>query len=121
MTPRQRVFALVVAVALLVSVIELVRRGKLKEEFSILWLAVGAGVIVLAAWYDLQVWLTRLIGAVSSSTTVFLFALLFLALINIHFSVRMSRMTDQIKSLSQTLAIMRAENSAGSAGEDASG
>ncbi len=121
MTPRQRIFALAVAVMLLVAIVELVRRRKLKEEFSILWLAVGAGVIVLAAWYDLQVWLTHLIGAVSSSTTVFLFALLFLALINIHFSVRMSRMTDQVKSLSQTIAILEAEKSAGSAGEDASG
>jgi len=106
MSPRQRIFALLVAILLLVVIIDLVRRRKLREEFSILWLAVGVGVAVLAAWYDLQVWLTHLIGAMSSSTTVFLFAFVFLALMNLHFSVRMSRMADQIKRLAQTIAIM---------------
>ena len=109
MSPRQRIFALLVAILLLVVIIDMVRRRKLREEFSILWLVVGAGVAVLAAWYDLQVWLTHLIGAVSSSTTVFLFAFVFLVLMNLHFSVRMSGMADQIKKLAQTAAIMEAE------------
>ncbi len=111
MTPRQRMFALLVAALLLIVIVDLVRRRRLREEFSILWLGVGIGVAVLAAWYDLQLWLTHLIGAISSSTTVFLFAFIFLALMNLHFSVRMSKMTDQIKSLAQTVAILEAEPS----------
>ena len=118
MTPRQRIFALLVALLLLVVIIDLIRRRKLREEFGILWLAVGVGVAVLAAWYDLQLWLTHIIGAVSSSTTVFLVAFVFIALMNLHFSVRMSRMADQIKKLAQTVAIMEAEHK-GKSGSDA--
>jgi len=114
MTPRQKIFAIIVAALLLVVIVELVRRRKLREEFSILWLGAGIGVAVIAAWYDLQLWLTHLIGAASSSTTVFLFAFIFLGLINLHFSVRMSRMADQVKSMAQTVAILEAERPEGS-------
>lgn len=98
-----------IALSLLALILDLVRRRKLREEFSILWLGVGVGVAVLASSYKLQIWLTQLIGAVSSSTTVFLFAFLFFALMNLHLSVRMSRMADQIKALSQNIAILDAE------------
>jgi len=107
MTPRQRVFAVIAALSLMVLIVDLVRRRKLREEYSILWLVTGAGVIILAASYDLQLMLTRLIGAVSSSSTIFGFAFLFLILISLHFSVRMSGMAEQLKILSQELALLR--------------
>jgi hypothetical protein len=109
MTPRQKAFAVIVALSLMVLIIELVRRRKLKEEYSVLWLITGAGVVILASSYHLQLWLTRLIGAVSSSTTVFGFAFLFLILISLHFSVKMSEMTEKIKRLSQELAFLKAD------------
>ena len=118
MTLRQRIFALSVALLLLLFIIELVRRRKLREEFSILWLGAGASVAILAVWYDLQVWLAHLIGAVSSSTTVFLFAFIFLALMHLHFSVRMSRMADQVKALAQSVAILESERSERGGGDN---
>lgn len=109
MTARQKAFAVIIALSLMVLIIELVRRRKLREEYSILWLLTGAGVVVLASSYHIQLWLTRLIGAVSSSTTVFGFAFLFLILISLHFSVKMSEMTEKMKHLAQELALMRAD------------
>lgn len=109
MTDRQRAFAVVAALSLMILIIELVRRRKLREEYSILWLAAGAAVFVFSLSYSLQLWLTRLIGAVSSTTTVFGFAFLFLILISLHFSVRMSAMADKLKSLAQELAILKSE------------
>ena len=113
MTPRQRAFAIIAALSLMMLIVELVRRRKLREEYSILWLLTGAGVVVLAMSYHLQLWLTSLIGAVSSSSTIFGFAFLFLVLISLNFSVRMSRMADQIKTLTQELALLKAERGEG--------
>ncbi len=110
MTPRQRAFAVIAALSLMILIIELVRRRKLKEEYSILWLVTGSGVVVLAVSYRLQLWLTHLIGAVNSSTTVFGFAFLFLILISLYYSVRLSVMSEQIKSLSQKLALLQAND-----------
>ena len=52
---RQQVVALIISVALLVLTVELVRRRKLREEYSVLWVLTSITVFVLAVWYDLLV------------------------------------------------------------------
>lgn len=109
MLPEQRPFAIVTAVLLLGIIVFLIRRRKLREEYALLWLAVGAGLIVVALWYGLVQWITRIIGAVDPTSTLFIFSLIFLMIISIHFSVVNSRMKDQIKDLTQEIALLRHE------------
>ena len=109
MTPTQRVFAVVTSVATLAFIVELVRRRRLKEEYSWLWIVTAAGMIVLSAWYGLIEKVTRLIGAVTVTTTLFLFGLLFLLVISVHFSTVISRLTEQVRRLTQELAILEAK------------
>ncbi len=109
MTPTQRTFAILTSVATLLFILELVRRRRLKEEYSWLWILTTAGMIALSAWYGLIEWLTRRIGAVTATTTLFLFGLLFLLLISVHFSTVISRLSQQIRRLTQEMAILSAE------------
>jgi hypothetical protein len=94
---------------LFVFILELVRRRRLKEEYSWLWLATGAGIVLLALWYDLLLLITNFIGAVLPTTTLFLFGMLFLVLINLHYAVKISALSDQVRRLAQELAIERAQ------------
>lgn len=109
MLARQQPFAILTAFLVLCVIIYLIRRKKLREEYALLWLAVGVGVLALAAWYPALVWITRVIGAVQPTTTLFLFALLFLMVISIHFSISHSKLADQIKDLTQEIALLRKE------------
>jgi len=106
---RQKIFALIAAIALCIFIVEMVRRRKLREEYSWLWLLTGFGIIVLVLWYDLLVFITKMIGAVLPTTTLFIFGLLFLLLIALHYSVKISTLTDQVRKLAQELAILKAE------------
>ena len=106
MTPRQQIFALVASVALLIFIIEMVRRRKLREEYSWLWIIVGVAIMVLSVWFGLLKWLTDLIGAVSPVSTFFVFGILFLVVTNIYFSIKISTLTTQVKNLAQRLAIL---------------
>lgn len=108
MTPTQRVFAVAASLVTFVVIIELIRRRKLREEYAFLWVVTGAGMIVLSAWYGLIEWITHAIGAVTVTTTLFLFALLFLLLISVHFTTVLSRLTLQVRRLTQELAILQA-------------
>ncbi len=106
---RQKIFALIAAIALCIFIVEMVRRKKLREEYSWLWLLTSFGVIVLAVWYDLLVFITEIIGATLPTTTLFVFALLFLLLIALHYSVKISSLTDQVRKLAQKIAILQSE------------
>ena len=109
MLDEQRPFAVITALLLLGLIVYLVRRRRLREEYALLWIAVGVAVIVLALWYGLLSWLTRMIGAVDPTSTLFIFSLLFLLVISIHFSVVNSRLKDQIRDLTQEIGLLRQE------------
>jgi len=109
MSIRNVIVALTVGIGLLFLVIELVRRRKLREEYSWLWLLTASGIIVLTAWFDLLKWITHLVGAIVPSSTIFLFAFSFLIFISLHFSVVISKLTDRNKELAQRYALLELE------------
>jgi hypothetical protein len=106
---RNKIVALVFGVGMLIIIIDLVRRRKLREEYSWLWLMTGVGILILSLWFDLLKWLTHLIGAITPSSTIFLFAFLFLIFISLHFSVVISKLADRNKELAQRYALLEIE------------
>jgi len=106
---RQKIFAILVALVLLIIIIDLVRRKKLKEEYSFLWILTGFTIITVVLWYDILVYLTKLIGAVLPTSTLFLLSIIFIILILLHFSIRISTLNEQIKILTQELSILKTE------------
>lgn len=108
MEMKPRFVALGISVVLVILIIELVRRRKLREEYSWLWLSLSVLMFVLALWPGLLGFASNLIGAVLSTSTLFFFALVFLMLINIQYSVEISSLRTQVKNLAQQLAILEA-------------
>ena len=106
---HQKVFAVVASFLLMALVIELVRRRKLREEYSWLWLLTGAVIVALVIWYDFLVVVTHLIGAIAPTTTLFIFGLLFLMLISLHYSIQISRLSHQVKEMGQQIALLKGE------------
>jgi hypothetical protein len=109
MTPHQKIFAIVVSLAIFVVIISLVRNRKLRAEYSWLWLLTGLVVFVLVVWYDLLVSLTALIGAVAPTTTLFIFSIIFLVFVSLHFAIKISRLSNQLKNLAQKISLLEAK------------
>jgi hypothetical protein len=107
---RQKIFFFTIAVMLLMVILELVRRRRLRVEYSWLWLASAVTILVLILRYDLLVWLTDLVGAVIPTSTLFFFCILYLALLSLNYSVRLSSLTRQVKELAQEVALLRADH-----------
>lgn len=106
---RIQIVALAISIGMLMLITELVRRRKLREEYSQLWFATGAVILVLMIWFDLLKWITHLIGAYFHVSTIFFLAFLFLMVISLHFSVVISKLTNQLKTLAQEHAILKHE------------
>ena len=109
MSPRQKTLALIISTSLLILILELVRRRKLREEYSWLWLLTGIVVFVLATWQSLVIRLTELIGAKIVVSTLFFSGLMFLTAISLHFSTKVSQLSDQVKELAQRTALLTDE------------
>ena len=102
---NQQIFAGALAVFFFLIVMDLARRKKLKVEYSILWTVTAAGILLLVFWYDPLIVITRVIGAVLPTTTLFIFGVMFLLFLNLHFSVKISGLSEQVKNMGQELAI----------------
>lgn len=114
---RQKIVALLISLAILILIVELVRKRRLREEYAILWILTGAVIVILSLWYGLLQKITHLIGAGLPTSTLFFFALIFLVLVSLHFSVKISGLANQVKELTQAVALLRVK--APKAGPDA--
>lgn len=116
---QQKMFALVVSLFVFACTINLVRKKRLREEYSTLWLATSTIIFVLVLKYDWLVYLTQLTGAVLPTTTLFIGSIIFLMLIAVQFSIKISKLTDQLKNLAQDNALIRVELEKAQAGYEA--
>jgi hypothetical protein len=107
--PRTRAIAIVGSIMLLVFVIELVRRRRMKEEYSVLWTVTALTLFVMALVPDLLTALTSAMGAVLASSTLFFTGLIFALLMLLHFSVRISSLERSLTALVQELGLMAVE------------
>jgi hypothetical protein len=109
MDARIRVLTIGGALAILLMVVELVRRRKLKEEYSVLWVVTAVLTLLVSVWFSLLRHVTDAIGAISPVSTLFFFGLLFCLVLLLHFSVRISSLERRVTSLVQEVGIMSVE------------
>lgn len=106
---RVRLIAIAASLILLVFIVDLVRRRKLKEEYSLLWVLTALVLLVLATWLDLLQWITDLVGGVALSSTIFFFGLMFVFFMLLHFSLRVSALERTLTALVQEIGLQNAQ------------
>lgn len=120
---NQRVEVLILTVAICALIFELIRRKRLMERYAILWLVAGITVLVLGVWQGLLTTVSHAVGIYYPPSALFAVAFVFVLVILMHFSITVSRLSDQNKILAQRLALLqrlldeqreRFENGAGS-------
>ncbi|QEC46248.1 DUF2304 domain-containing protein [Baekduia soli] len=109
MDVRIRVLTIGGALGILLMVVELVRRRKLKEEYSVLWVATAVLTLLVSIWFSLLRGVTDFIGAISPVSTLFFFGLLFCIVLLLHFSVRISSLERRLTTLVQEVGMMSVE------------
>ena len=107
MLPRQKVAMILICIIIFILILDLVRRRRLREEYSWLWLLTSAALFILVVRYSWLELITKVIGAVLPTTTLFISSLVFLMVLSIQFSVRISKLTDQVKNMVQENALLR--------------
>lgn len=105
---RARLFAMALGIAVLLFVVNLVRTRKLKEEFALLWLLTAVVLVLAPLLIDYLDMMARALGIEYPPAFIFVLAIISVLLILFQFSMRISHFSEQIKVLTQELALLRA-------------
>jgi hypothetical protein len=95
---------------LLGIIFELIRRRHLRERYALVWILTGLVLLALALWRDGLNTLAGWVGVKTYPPSVFIAAILFFVLVLLlHFSIVLSRLTDQNVTLAQKLALLETQ------------
>ena len=106
---RIEFWAILGCVILLTAVVELVRRRRLKERYSFLWILTSISLLTLTLKRDWLEDLARLFGVYYHPSALFLVLVFFMLLTLIHFSTVISKLLSDIQSLTQAIGILDAK------------
>jgi hypothetical protein len=98
--------SLIGAIGLSLVVLELVRRRRLQERYSMLWLATCLALIVIAAVPGLLDRISSAVGIIYPPNALFVAAFGFVLLVLLNFSIAVSRLSEQTSRLAQRLALL---------------
>jgi len=107
LTTRSRIIAAVAAIFFFALVLELIRRRKLQERYTVIWFILALGMLAGAIFPQLLETLANVLGV--RDTNAALFALLLLLLLALAFesTITASRQGEQITRLAQENALLK--------------
>ena len=107
MQSRLQIVSILISAGLFLFVFELVRRRRLMERYALMWLFAAAVLLGLSVWSELLNRLSVAVGVRYGPSALFAVALGFIVILMLHFSLVISRLTDQNKVLAQRLALLQ--------------
>ena len=109
MIDRTMLVGVLGSLAVLLFVLELVRERRLREEYSLLWLVTASVLLILSLSRPLLDVLAAAIGIFYPPSALFVVAVLFILAILMHFSIVITRLTQENKEIAQQIALLRYE------------
>jgi len=107
MPPKAKIIIVLLSFSLFMFVLNLIRKRQLKIEHSVLWLVVSVTILVASIWHDLADGVAHFLGVEYPPALFLSIAIFFSLAILMHFSIELSKLKDQNKSLTQELAIYK--------------
>ncbi|HEU4393102.1 MAG TPA: DUF2304 domain-containing protein [Solirubrobacterales bacterium] len=112
LTSQTRILAAIIAIAFMLLILELIRRDRLQERYSVIWFVAGLGMLAGAAFPGLLELVADLMGVRDTNVALFSIVLLLLLGLAVNFSVIMSKQAAQITRLAQERALEKAREQA---------
>ena len=101
----QIIIAIILIIALCV-IVNMIRKKRLELRYALAWLIVGVGTLVLDCFPILTTKLAELIGVASPINMLFFLGFCFALIIIFGLTQAVSKMSQQIKDLTQKIALM---------------
>ncbi len=103
------IFGIVAALLILIVVIELLRRGRLRERHAIWWLVAGVLALIAGIFPQTLEWASRLVGVELPVNLVFFVSIAILFLVALQASSELTRLEAKTRTLAERVAILELE------------
>jgi len=104
-----RLITVLFALLFAAGVMELIRRRRLQEKYTVLWFIYVLLLLAIAVFPVVLTFITREIGISDPNATLFTIGFLGAGLMLLNLTVTVSRQGEQITRLAQEMALMRSE------------
>jgi hypothetical protein len=103
---RIQIASIIGSLAFLYFIARLIKRGKLREEYSILWIACTVLLLVFSFWREGLHVIAQLLGVVYPPSLVFMGAIFAIIIFLVHLSIVVSKLQQQLKKVAQDMALV---------------
>ncbi|MCU1580515.1 MAG: hypothetical protein JWP19_2719 [Rhodoglobus sp.] len=100
------IFGICSALLTLIVVVEMLRRGRLRERHAIWWLVAGALALVVGVFPGLLEWAAKLVGIGLPTNMVFFVSIAVLFLVCIQHSAELTKLENQTRVLAEEVALL---------------
>lgn len=104
--PILKLIAIAVSLGWLGLILELVRRGRLREDHALLWLLTGLALLAFSLFEGALRFMADLIGVVYAPSILFGIGMMFAVVILLFQGITISRLQTQNKELAQDVALL---------------
>lgn len=103
------ILAIVTSIITLVFIIDLLRRGVLKEKYAVLWLSIAGIALVLSVFPSILEWITETLGFEVPANLLFFGTIVVLVLVAVQLSYELSGHEAKIRRLAEEVALQQEE------------
>lgn len=107
MSTTAQLFLAVVTLACLAFVVRLVRRKALQSKYSLLWLSIASGMVVLSIFPDTADRASRAVGVDYPPAAYLAVAVTFLFVVIVQYSWELSRLEERTRVLAEEVALIK--------------
>ena len=102
-----QIIAIVISLGFLAYIGRLIVKGKLREEYSFIWVFGSLILILFSFWREGLAVIAKLLGVYAAPNLVFMVAIFGIFIYLLHISVVVSQLHEKNKKLSQEIALLK--------------
>ena len=106
MNIRIQILIVVITLLAMFYVINKIRNKGIEMKYSLVWLALGTGIIIFTCFPKLTTWLAHVLGISQPMNMLFFAGFCFMLPIIFSLSVSVSRLSNKVKRLTQEMALL---------------
>lgn len=104
---RIQIIAIAISILFLLYIVRLIIKGKLREEYSIVWIVCTVILVMFSFWRNGLEVVSQIVGVYSAPNLVFTAAIFAIFIYLLHLSVVVSKLQSQNKQLAQDVALLK--------------